>query len=290
MVFIRVLKKFGIILSKHQKLRIIELAILMFIGGLMEMFSVSIVLPFMNAALDPESFMQKWYAKLMCHLFNIESASTLLMMLAFALVAVYLFKNVYLLFEYNMQYRFVYGNMLSMQRKMLASYLTKPYEYFLKVDSGEILRVINDDITQAFMLLMTIISFLTESIVSFMLVIAIFVISPFVTICMAIALLTIMLLITIVVKPVQKRAGSERQRSLAGINKMLIQSIQGIKEIKVTHSEEFFKRSYANSGKTYANSIRKNRILTVAPRFMIEAISMSSMFLVIAIMIYRGAI
>lgn len=254
----------------------------------MEMCSVSVVLPFMNAALDPESFMQKWYARILCKLLNIESASTLLMILAFLLVAVYLLKNIYLLFEYNIQYRFVYSNMLSMQRKMLACYLTKPYEYFLKVDSGEILRVINDDITQAFTLLMTVISFLTESIVSFMLVVAIFIISPFVTICMAIALFAIMFLIAIVIKPIQRRAGNERQRSLAGINKMLIQSIQGIKEIKVTHSEEFFKRSYARSGNTYANSIRKNRILTVAPRFMIEAISMSSMFLVIAIMIYRG--
>ena len=252
------------------------------------MCSVSVVLPFMNAALDPDAFMEKWYAKLMCDIFSVNSERTLLMLLALTLVAVYILKNVYLLFEYSIQYRFVYGNMLLMQRKMLASYLRKPYEYFLKVDSGEVLRIINDDIIQAFALLMTIISFLTESIVSIMLVVAIFVIAPFVTICMATALMIIMLLITIVIRPIQRRAGQERQRGLAEINKMLIQSIQGIKEIKVTHSEEFFKRIYAKSGNTYARSIRKNRMMTEVPRFMIEAISMSSMFMVIAIMIYRG--
>ena len=288
MIIIRVLKKFGSILSKHQIIRIIELAVLMFIGGILEMCSVSLVIPFMNAMLDPEAFMKKWYAQVICNILKLDSARNLLLVVALGMAAIYILKNAYLLFESNIQYRFVYGNMLSMQRKILANYLKRPYEYYLTVDSGEVLRVVNDDIKEAFMLLMTIIVFLTEFIVSLMLVIAIFIISPFVTIFMAITLLLMILLITSVVRPLLKKAGSTRQKSLAGINKLLIQIIQGIKEIKVTNSEEFFKSSYAKNGRTYVNSMCRYSILGVLPRTIIEAVSMSAMFIVIALMIYGG--
>ena len=52
MILLQVIKKFSLILSRHQKLRIAELAILMTIGGFLEMCSVSLVLPFMEAAMS----------------------------------------------------------------------------------------------------------------------------------------------------------------------------------------------------------------------------------------------
>ena len=289
MIIIRVIKKFGKILSRHQKIRIVELAVLMLIGGLTEMCSVSLVVPFVNAMLDPEAFMGEWYSQRICMMLNINSARTLLLVMAFAMAAMFLFKNVYLIMEYNVQYRFVFGNMLSMQRRMLASYLMRPYEFFLTIDSGEVLRVVNDDIREAFSLLMTILTFFTEATVSLMLITAVFIISPFVTLSMALVLILMILLITVIVRPIQRNAGLSRQRGLAGMNKLLIQIIQGIKEIKVTGSEEFFKQSYEKNGRTYVDSLRKNSILGIIPRFLIEAIGMGSMFLVIAIMIYRGA-
>ena len=288
MLITRVLKKIGKIFSKRQKIRIIELAILMLIGGLLEMCSVSLIIPFMNAMIDPESFMEKWYTQLACSIFNLSSERKLLMVLALVMVAIYIVKNAYLLFEYNTQYKFVYGNMLLMQRRMLDNYLARSYEFYLTADSGEVLRVINDDIKDSFTLLMTIITFLTETVVSAMLVVVIFVISPLVTLFMAVALIAIMLMITAFIKPVQRSSGKMRQRSLAEINKLLLQAIQGIKEIKVTKSEEYFKRKYAAKGGVYVNSIRKNLILLATPRLMIEALSMSIMFLVMTIMIYKG--
>ena len=288
MLMINILRKFGKILSKHQKFRIFELTVLMFVGGVLEMCSVSLIIPFVNAVLDTDAFMEKWYAKQMCNMFGVSSPQNLLMMLAFLMAAVYILKNAYLVFEYNVQYRFVYGNMLLMHRRMLINYLARPYEFYLTVDSGEILRVINDDVREAFALLVTLISFFTETIVSMMLVIAIFLISPFVTICMAMGLFSIMLLITAVIKPMQRSAGEVRQKSLAGINKLLIQVIQGIKEIKVTQSEAFFVDSYTRTGRKYVNSIRRNLVVGIIPKSLIEAISMSTLFIVIAIMIYRG--
>lgn len=54
MVIRRVLKKFRIILSRHQKLRVVELAVIMVISG----FWRRLILPFMSAVMDPEELMR----------------------------------------------------------------------------------------------------------------------------------------------------------------------------------------------------------------------------------------
>lgn len=191
--------------------------------------------------------------------------------------------------EYNIQYRFVYGNMFEMQRRILNIFIHRPYEFFLSVDSGEVIRIINGDTAGVFSLLLTLLSLFTEIVVSAMLVVSIFVITPVVTICIAVLLIILLIFIYTVVKPVLRNAGLEQQKSSAGMNKWLLQSIHGIKEIKVMRKEHFFQDNYDKNGRIYIKSLRKSQTLGIVPRFLIEGICMGVMFIVVAVLIYKGA-
>ena len=197
MSVVRITKKFSSILSGHQKLRIAELIILMIAGGLLEMCSVSLVIPFMNAVMDPGKIMSKWYVKWICDLLDLHSPRTFLVVIAIALAFVYILKNIYLLFEFNIQYRFVYGNMFAMQRRLLDCYIHRPYEFFLKASSSEIIRVVNSDTANTFGTLSTLLSMFTELVVSGMLIITIFFITPVATACIAAILLFLLIIINI---------------------------------------------------------------------------------------------
>lgn len=212
----------------------------MIIGGILETLSVSLNLPFMDVVMNPEITMEKPYVKWICDLFGLESSRMFLVILAFMLAVLYMAKNVYLLLEYNVQYRFVYGNMFAMQERLLNSFINRPYEYFLGVSSGEVIRVINQDTANVFQLLTTLFSLFTELVVSGMLIVAVFVMMPQVTIIMALALLLLVIIINRVINSILRRAGKENQSAATGMNKWLIQSIQGIKELKVSNREKFF--------------------------------------------------
>ena len=101
MSVIRIIKKFRSILSRHQKLRILELGVLMLIGAVFETMSVSLIVPFMNAVMEPEKTMQKPYVQIICRIFDLHSPRTFLVVLAVILAALYIVKNVFLLFENN---------------------------------------------------------------------------------------------------------------------------------------------------------------------------------------------
>lgn len=288
MQVIQVMKKFGKILSKHQKFRIFELVVLMIIGGILEAFSVSLILPFMNMVMKPEDMMENSLVQFACHIFGIESSRGFLVLLAILLAGIFLMKNVFLLFEYNIQYRFVYGNMFAMQERLLSNLIQRPYEFFLKVESGEIVRIINTDTQQTFVLLTTLLQLFTEIVVSGMMIVTVFVIAPMITLVMAAALLLMVVVINIVLKPILRKAGMETQKSSAGMNKWLLQSIQGIKEIKVNSRERFFLRRFNHYGERYVVSRRKDMVFGVVPRFFIEATGMCTMFLIVAVLIWQG--
>jgi len=285
---IRVLRKFGGILSRHQKIRILELCILMLVGGILETFSVSLMVPYMNTIISPDEMMGKWYVRMICELLAIDDVTVFLAVFSLLLAFLFVLKNAYLIFEFNIQYRFVYSNMFVMQKKLLESFLLRPYEYFLHADSGEIIRIINEDTTNAFNLLIQLLGFFTELIVSAMLIGAIFVIDPAVTLGMGVFLLLLLALIQSVIKPVLRSAGLSQHNAGASMNKWMIQSIQGIKELKVMQKEEYFKGVYEKNGNVYIQSLRRYQILTLVPRFLIEGVSMAAMLIVISFFILRG--
>ena len=288
MYIIRIINKFKLILSKHQILRIVELFVLMIIGGFLETISVSLLLPFMNLVINAEDAMDKWYAVLICDIFNITTTRGLLIFTAVSLAVMYILKNVYLLLEYNIQYGFVYRNMFEMQRKLLAAFLSRPYEFFLSISSGEIIRIINADTAGAFSILTTLLNLFTELITLVLLTGTIFIINPEITVAMAGILILLMAFIYIVIRPNLRRAALNQQKAGAGMNKWLLQSIHGIKELKVMNKESYFQKNYDEFGYLYVKSVKMSQIMNTAPRFIIEGISMGIVFISIGILILNG--
>lgn len=285
---VRVLKKFNLIFSPRQKMRMAELVILMIIGGFLEMCSMSLIIPFMNVIMTPDEVMKKWYAQIVCKMFGISSAKGLVIVLSVILAVIYVLKNIYLVIEYSVQFRFVYNNMFMTQKRILDSYIHRPYEYFLKASSAELIRVVNSDTPNTFNLLTNVLGIITELVVSLMLTVSLFMITPVATAGIAGILAVLMLVINATVKPMLARAGRQNQKYSAGVNKWLLQSIEGIKEIKIMSKEEFFQKCYDDQGMKLINVVRKEKTLSMTPRYIIEAVSMAVMFITLAALVYGG--
>lgn len=284
----RIIKKFNKILSKQQKKRSIQLVFLMLFGGFLETFSVSMIYPFIELVMRPDEFMDRTRVQQTCNLLGISDVRGLLLLLAITLALLYLLKNAYLLAEYNIQYRFVYSNMLLVQKKLLSGFINRPYEFFLNANSGELIRIIHSDTSSAFGLLITLLNFFTELIVSVMLIMAVFVVAPAATLIIGIVLMVLLSFINFFLRPVLGKCGKLYQKSSSGMYKWLLQSIEGIKELKVMNKETFFEAKYDECGQQYVKALRKSNILTVVPKFIIEAFCLSTMFVVVAWLIYRG--
>ena len=283
-----IIRKFNTVLTKHQKVRIGELIIIMLIGGLFETLSVTVILPFMQVVMKPEEVMNRSYVKVICDVFGIHSDRTFLVFLSLMIALMYLLKNVYLIAEYNVQYRFVFNNRFMLQQRVLHNIIHRPYQYFLNTGSAEIMRLVGGDTDAAFDILINLLNLATELVVSAMLIFTILIMSPVITLCIAAVLLILVILIYRIARPMQTETGKEAQRAETGRGKWLLQAIQGIKEIKVVSNEKFFEDKYEYYGRIANEARRKSQILSLSPKYFIEAFSMASMFIAVAVMLYMG--
>ncbi|MDE7310095.1 MAG: ABC transporter ATP-binding protein/permease [Eubacterium sp.] len=284
---IRIVKKFAGIMTHEQKVRVVILAVLMVVGAVLEMGGVSLVFPLMTAVMD-KNFLDKWYMQAVCDIFHIHTGGEAMMLILGALIFIYIVKNAFLFFEYYLQYRFVCNNRFRVQRQLLQVYMYRPYEFYLNATTAEIMRIINTDVVNAFNLLTTVLNFFTEIIVSAALIIIILVIDPVMAVLIGLVLGFIMLLIFKAVKPVLRRASQRFMKNTSLSNKWLLQSLNGIKDVKVSHKEEYFIEEYAVYGKKAIDAEKINSVVTMLPRLLIEAVSVSAVLAVLMVLLMMG--
>ena len=283
-----VLGKFNKLLNAKQKSRLAILGFVTVIGAFLEVIGVSLMLPLITAIMQPDIITRNKYIVYVCNILDLHSHRTFVIVCIFAVIFVFIFKDLFLIMEYYIQARFVCNNQFAMQQKMLNGFLNRPYEFFLNTESGEILRVIQSDVVATYALLTTVLGMFTETVVALAISITIFIIDPVMTTFVIIMMLIVMIVIAKLVKPVLKKKGEELLMHNSLMYKWILQSITGIKEIKVGGKEDFFKDNFETSGRRYISAEKWRIVFSNIPRLMIEMVSVCSTLAFIAFMIYKG--
>ena len=90
------------------------------------------------------------------------------------------------------------------------------------------------------------------------------------TILMAVVLLSLMWLIKRVLKPVMYKAGKDNQDYYSGLFKWISQTVQGIKEVKISGKEQYFVSEYRKCGKGYVDAVQRYSLYNQVPKLLIE--------------------
>lgn len=274
--------------NAKQKSRIVILFFMMVIGAGFETLGVGLILPIMSVVVSPESVESGWLSVLY-RFFGMKSTNQFMILLISLLIVLYVVKNIFLYCLAYVQARFICKNQFAMSNRLFRSFVNRPYEYFLNSSTAVILRVIGADVNNVFLLLTNILNFFTEFFVALFLVVLLLCVDVTMTLLMAFILLMAMMLNKQGLKPVLFQAGKQLQDSSANMSKWQLQTLSGIKEVKVTNKQEYFMEQYETYGWETVNIQRKLNVLSQVPRLIIETVSIGGVLAIIDVMLIRGA-
>lgn len=283
------LQKIAYLFDKRQLIQLAGLAVLILIGGTLETLGVSMMLPLVQAIMSPDEIMENELVGRIAALLHIGSSRELILWMLGATIFLFIFKNAYLLFQTYVQNTFVTRNRNRMISRVMREFLNRPYEDYLGADIPTVFRLTDSDIPNAFQLILVLIQMTTEIVVavSICLVLVVWV-SPAISIGCAVLFLGMTLMITKVLKPRLNAIGRKNQAIQSRIAKWRIQSIYGLKDVKVLHREEFFVRNYYESGAVGANVARNYAVLNNTPRLLIETVFIAAMLSFIFLFMVQG--
>lgn len=281
-------KKIEYIFSSHDKKMIIVLMILTVIGSVLELLGVTIFLPFVNIIMYPDyvknnEILNWFYVK-----GGFSTVKGFEVFLCIVIIGIYITKNVYLIAQKNITYKFSFHLQKTLATKLLNSYMKEPYSFHLKKNVAQLQRALQEDVANFSGFVMQALELAAELGVCFLLGIYLLTVSKTITVVVVGLLVVCVLGFTFGTKQLSKGLGKDCQIYKAKIYQWINQSLGGIKEIKILGREDYFLDSYNLYYGKYTKALQILRLISMIPKYIVEAVCMTGLVFAIIIKIIFG--
>lgn len=284
----QIIKKIFSLLNKQQKWQLTGLFILIVIGSMLELLGVSAILPLINLILSPDSAFENEIIQRVAASFNLTDVIDIIVLYAGVLAILYVIKNIFLLVSKRMQLYLTHNIQKDVAMRLMDGYLHQNYLFHVSHNVAELQRNIVSDVKQYTITLIMMINLAIECVTCLMLLIFLLVTDIVTTVLVAGILLLATFIFMRIYKKLQVRYGIINRKMGEQLNKWLLQSFGGIKEIKVMNREDFFLKNY---DRAYQRSVEANvnsNIISSLPKYIMETICMCGLLLVIIIRVLQG--
>lgn len=277
------IKKVNYILDREQKTKLIFLLIIIFVGAFVELLGVSSIMPLINVAMDSDAVEHTWYLIRIREIFGFTETKQIVIFLALFLMVIYIIKNVYITFQYNTQYRFIFNNQRRLAVKMMNAYMHQNYLFHVSRNVAELQRNVTEDVNGFYTVVLNVLQLIAEAIVCVVLVIFLMSTDIMTTIVVATLIFIFAIFFGIVFKKVLVKKGQESRQISIRLTKWVLQSFSGIKEIKVMNKESFFLNNYDKTYKRFTVLQRKQTMLSFISRPTMETMCICGLLLTLVV-------
>lgn len=276
------------ILSPKYKIAAVFLVFAMFIGALIEVVSLTMLMPLVTAFADPELFTSNKYLKLAYDLSHASDLRQFIIIAASILIVLYILKNVYNFAVFYAQSFFTMKLTLNITDRVYSKYINQPYEDFLKKDNSEIItQVVRiSEFGQNF--LNPFFIALTEALVFFTLSFTVLIIIPEVAVAAFMLSFIIIGGFYLMTRKRIEKYGREEHLGRTSLLLLLNQTFTAIKELKLAKVEKYFRNSVSDAQMRCASAIKHIWDLGNFPRMLLEALTVFLAMSILIVLLLRG--
>lgn len=285
---IRMWNQLRYIMTEKQKRQSAAIFILIIGGALFETLGVSAILPFIQSIMEPEELVNKRYIAVVVKTLNLKDTYSIVYLCGVFISLVYVIKNVYLFVSSRIQSKFRWRFQKNLSTKMLASYMKRPYVYFLDINSAEIIRTLSTDVFGVLEILQNGFRFFSE----FFTVVLIGIFTISVDAVMALQILLVAGLcffsITFFFKNRLSKIGAKQRDANVERTKCAYQAVNGYKEVQVMQRADCFVEAYEEAYEGQRKLEVSFETISALPERLIETVCIIGLILVVCLRLASG--
>lgn len=281
-------KQLGYIFSKRDKIKICFLLIAVIVGSFLELMGVAIFMPFIEIVMEPSTVFNTPILRAVYEGLGFNSTESFLTAIAGAIIFIYIFKNIFIAIEKNAIYKFSYSTQRNISTRLLKAYIKEPYTFHLNKNIAQLQRSMQEDTDLFTKGIIHAMELLAEVCVCVVIGIYLYTVSQSITVIVVTLLIICVGIFTYISKKYSKTIGEKNQVYKGKLYQWMNQALGGIKEIKVLNREEHFITQYDKYFFKYVEGLRKNRLIGVLPKYVVESVSISGLLLAVIFKMYLG--
>lgn len=283
-------KKLFEILNKRQKIYGFTLLMASLVGALLEVIGVGIILPLVQAFVEPQKLWDNVLIGSITRLFHIEKDSELIIILTIGVIMIFIIKNVY--FILLVWFRKKYSCMISRELSsgMIRNYMKRGYEFFLTKNTSELSRNINADVSGVDTIIYQVMRVLIDSLTLIFIVLFIMITDWMMALSILVLAVICLGIIYGYFRVKMKKAGILYNQYNGLTGKYLLETLHGIKEIIVMNKGEYFVSKFESANLKKQQAAVKQAVGTESPAYVIEAICVAGLLgsVCVRMVLYSG--
>lgn len=268
--------------------RLAGLLFMMLVGAGLDILGFGMVFPLIALLVDPVIVQRESWLSVMDYLAG-GSPERLAFMALVGMFLLFALKNAYLSLYTLIETRFAYAKQVQIARRILAAYLSQPYQFFRNHNSARLIQNLTTEVTSVVAhVVMPLFAIAAETI--FMAaVLALLVLLRSWLVLSVFGMVAVFGAVTYAASHKYLASlGRRRQRFESARNRALREAFGGIKEILVRGCEMHFQKRIDENSIAFASAQQRFHALTYLPRFWIETFAVLGLTLLVAMMVYRN--
>lgn len=277
------------LLDRREQRQVRLMLVLVVLMALADLIGVAAIMPFLAVVADPAIARENAWLAALRDLSGAETDRDFLVVLGLAVFGVILAGTAVKIAGHYVLNRFTYMRQYSIATRLLASYLNRPYAWFLHRHSGDLsARVLGDVdkvVGEGLLPAMRIVAHL----VSLSLLLGLLVVvDPVVAVSAALVVGGVYGLIFLLARRLLGRLGQALTVANAARHRSVTEAFGGLKELKLLGLEETYRQRFAGHARVIARAGYRSQIIGELPRYALETAAFGGMILLVLALLLRG--
>ena len=274
--------KLNAILTKEQKFYSAVIVFMSLISAVFEMLGVSVIIPILNAFLEPEKLAEQSYIAPFVQMFHLQDTNQIVLFLCIVMILLYVVKNLFGIFYIWVSTKFSCKVLRELSVRILSVYMKQGYSFFLKHNSAELLRGLGQDISGVYAIISNLFGLFMKCTTLLCITVLIIVVTPQLAMFLLVLVVLCFVLTQLIFrKPMQKYGAKSREYTFK-CNQAALEAIQGSKEVLVTNRQNYFVKQYEKYMRFSKRAIVRISMGDSSPKYIIEAVCVTGLMSAVA--------
>jgi ATP-binding cassette subfamily C protein len=286
---VSILKRVYALVRPYGRKKLILLFLFGLAQGVLQVAGVTSIFPFLALVSDADRFRQSDTGSWLLERLPPMSDVSLLIWSGMFSVMIILLANAILLANEIYQARYCNGLGHWMRSGLLQRITSNPYDFFLRRNSGELLKKINIDVTVFITGILAPILFIAARIVIVVLMtLTLIAMNPVIALSAMFLIVGFYSCIFLLLNKKRKTSSRELKKAYRGMMREAQQMMNGIKPIKVHGVERFFLKRFSRHSLKEARLMQWLPVYQNTPRYFVEPFVLGGLIILISLLIAAG--
>ena len=279
-----VINKLSALLERQQKIGLIFIFMLMFVGMAFESLGIALILPLLTAVTQPDAIDIYPIVSEISSFVGITTQKQLIVGSLVAIVIVYFVKAAFLLYSGWIQSKFTAGLKVNISQRLFTIYMHQPYVFHLQRNSARLIRNVTDEVFELVSSFASVMALLSELLIILGIGVMLFIVEPLGLLSIISTVVLFGSLFYVLTRGKTLELGKQRQFHEFQVLKHLQQGIGGFKDATILGREENFIQQYVHHITASAKVNVVKGLLLALPRHIFELLT------VIVLSVFMGTL